>query len=230
MTRALLLALIPACTALDDGAAGKPADCSRDPVCRAVQDALEIVRGNIGGKSGTPDNIAMLDILEIGPPAIQHLARALSDPRPEVAGFSALRIIDLGDRDRVDAWCAASSHPECPEVRAYADTLVDLDPVGAWTGYRNIIRDEDADMLEQTATLRLRRTGKRLGGELCLEPHGCLPLTRAEFAGARVALDYAVPGGRETMTLFFEDGDLLGRSTVVGCPTCVVGVELTRQP
>lgn len=230
MRALVLLALIPACTALDDGAAGKPADCSRDPVCRAVQDALEIVRNNIGGKSGTPDNIAQLDILELGPPAIQHLARALNDPRPEVAAFAAGRILDLGDRDRVDAWCAASAHPECPDVRAYADTLVGLDVAGTWTGYRNIIPDEDADLIEQTVTLRLRRTGRRLGGELCLEPHGCVPLTRAEFAGARVALDYSVPGGRETMTLLFEDGDLLGRSTVIRCRNCIVGVELERQP
>lgn len=228
--RVLLLALVPACTTLDDPASGKPANCGRDPVCLKVQDALEVVRGNIGGRSGTPDNIARLDILEVGPPAISHLARALHDPSPEVAAFAAERLVDLDARDRADTWCAASNNPACPAIRAHADSLVGLDVAGAWSGYRNSMREEDAGFTEHTLALTLTRAGKRLRGQLCVEPHGCLPLDHAEFAGARLALEYTTPAGRETMTLMLEDGDLLGRGTVAGCPDCLVGVELNRKP
>lgn len=229
--RALLLALVPACTALDDDAAGKPAgDCSRDPVCLKVQDALQIVRDNIGGRSGTPDNIAQLDIFEVGPPAIPHLARALHAREPEVAAFAAYRLVDLAARDRADTWCASTRNPACPDIRAYADSLVGLDVAGTWSGYRNSKRDEDDAFTEHTLTLTLHGASKRLRGQLCIDPSPCVPLDHAEFAGARLALDYRLPAGRETMTLLFEDGELLGRGTIIKCPDCLVGIELERKP
>lgn len=189
---ALLLALTAACAhARHDigGTPGPPAiACDlADATCLEAQDSLESIRRNIGGWCGTTTAMAYQLLLERGPTAIPHLERALSDRDPEVAGFAASVLIDLGAGDRVTSWCAATNPtpPDCDHLRSKAAALAALDIATTWSG-RHILGDD-------RVSLRLRRDHDALTGELCVETHGCAPLTDISRTGALLAFEYTYP-------------------------------------